>query len=44
MIVECDLFQLNYGSCAQPLHYVEKCKDKRIDEESHGRIERRRMV
>ena len=37
-------FQQNVCSCAQPLHYVEECKYKRIDEESHGRTERRRIV
>ena len=36
-VEECERFQLNDGSCAQPLHYVKECKHKRTDEESHVR-------
>ena len=32
---ECELSQLNDGSYAQPLHYIEECKHKMIVEESH---------
>ena len=31
---ECEQFQLNEGSCTQPLHSVEECKHKKTDEES----------
>ena len=34
---ECEQFQLNDGSCTQPLHSVKECKHKKTDEESHVR-------
>ena len=36
-VEECERFQLNNGSYAQPLHSVEECKHKRTNEESHVR-------
>ena len=41
---ECELSQLNDDSYAQPLHFVEECKHKRIDEESHEKTYKKRMT
>ena len=41
---ECELSQLSDDSYAQPPQFVVKCKYKKTDEESHGRIKRQRGI
>ena len=40
---ECERFQPNDVSCGQPLHSVEECKRKSINEDSHVKTKKRRM-